>query len=346
MTNQNQQLIIDIYGNFLAWNNPFLQVIRELDKRKDIKINLMGPVHQSLLHIQKRKYLKGDVALGFGTPREMQGMSKGSYRAKLGYISWETNKVPYGSYYGSEKILRDLDLLLVPNLWNQFLFWDVKEEVEILPLPFTHWVEPRVRVKDDYFTFLCEGTLTLKTNVGLVISAFLSLYKDDPKTKLILKTDSGTLGHIRFPYNNIEIIDQVHKPSELLDLYARTDVFVYPASADSYPLPVLNALAADLPVIIPNHSNFESLPGLKLKKHPYITAERYSEKFGDVGLYYGIDYEELKDLMQQAANDRVAKLKLKTYGSSIRKRHNAISFSNDIITLIRNHYDTSTASKK
>lgn len=339
-------MVIDIYGNFLAWNNPFLQVIRELDKRSDVKINLMGPVHSSLLHIQKRKYIKADIALGFGTPREMQGMAKGRYKLKLGYISWETTKVPYGSYYGPRKILEDLDLLIVPNKWNESLFSDANKHIHILPIPFTHWVEPRVRVKDDYFTFLVEGTLTLKTNVGLVISAFLSLFQDDPSTRLVLKTDSGTLGHLRFPYDNIEIIDQVHKPSELLDLYARTDVFVYPASAESYPLSVLNAMAADLPTVTPGHSNFADFGGIKLVQGEEIPAERYSEKFGDVGNYFSISYEELKGIMKTAANDRLAKIYLSSDGPSVRKRHSAISFSNDIITLIRNYYDTRTANQE
>jgi glycosyltransferase involved in cell wall biosynthesis len=323
-------MIIDIYGNFLARNNPFLQVIRELDRTKDVKINLMGPVHPSLFHIQRRKYLPGEYALGFGTPREMQGMHKGSYKLKMGYTAWETTKIPYGDYYGSEKIIKQLDLLIVPNSYNKYLFWETIGNIKIIPLPYNHWVRRRERIKDDFFTYLCEGTLTLKNNVGSIISAFLALYKDDLNTRLILKTDSGTLGHLRFPYKNIEIIDQVYSPKELLELYDKTDVFIYPSSAESYPISTINALAADLPVVLPNHSNFTYYPGLKLLKHPYVKAERYSEKYGDVGLYYSVDYDELKNTMKKSRDSS-----LKSYGNYIRKTHNVKTFSNDIIKLIK-----------
>ena len=331
-------LILDIYGNFLARNNPFLQVIRELDKRKDVKINLMGPVHQSLVHIQKRKYIKGDVALGFGYPREFKGMQEGSYQIKMGYTSWETTEIPYGSYYGSKKILEDLNLLLVPNEWNKKLFSSANKNIQILPLAYDHWAASQTRIKDDYFTFLCEGTLTLKLNVGLVISAFLSLYKDDPSTRLILKTDSGTLGHLQFPYENLEIIDKIYRPKQYLELLKRTDIFIYPASADSYPVPLLNALAAGIPTIAPSHSNFQYLPTIALNNHKLKPAQRYSDKFEDVGNYFDINYEELKKTMSEVRDEN----KLLDYigdGNYFRKKHSVISFSNDIIKLLKKYHD-------
>lgn len=332
-------MVIDIYGNFISRNNPFLDVIRALDKNTSIKINLMGPVHPSLLHIQKRSYIAGDVAIGFGTPRDMQGIAQHPYKVKLGYLSWETTRVPYSVSYGSKNILEDLTELVLPNNYNKRLFEHLGKPMSIIPLPFSSWVQPQVREQDGYFTFLCEGTLTLKHNVGMIISAFLSLYKDDPKTRLILKTDSGTLGHLKFPYDNLIIIDKICKPSEVMELYRKTDVFVYPASAESYPIPLINALAADLPAISPSHSNFRDLPGLQLSKHEVVKAERYSEKLGDVGDYWSIDYEELKAFMAQAADDRLAKIKLTGYAKVIRKTNNVNAFANDIITLIRNHYD-------
>lgn len=328
-------MVLDIYGNLVSRNNPFLDVIRELDKRKDVKINLMGPVHPSLLHIQKRKYIAGDIAIGFGTPREFLGMLREQYRLKLGYISWETNKVPYGELYGSRSILDKLDLLLVPNKWNQKLFEHVRTPSEVVPLPFSKWVVPQARSEDDIFTFLCEGTLILKHNVGLIVSAFLSLYKDNLNVQLILKTDSGTLGHLQFPYPNLHIIDQIYKPKEILKLYRETDCFIYPSSADATPLSLINALAADLPAIISSHSNFDELPGIKLKKHELTKAERYSEKFGDVGNYWSVDYEELKTAMKNA----VENLKLPSYGPEIRQKHNVNSFVNHIIKLKEKHYD-------
>lgn len=321
-------LIFDIYGNFVDRSNPFIPILLEMERDPRIYINIMGPVNNDLLHIQKKKYIKGDIALGYGSPRDISGMHMGQYVAKLGYLSWDTNKVPYGSFYGLKKSLQKLDLLILPDTWQELLFEHVGTPMTVIPLPATvKRTEKIPKMDTKSFTFLCTGRLTLKDNIGYLISAVMSLTKEYPNTKLILKTESGTLGHLRFPQKNIEIIDGPITYKQYLELFSRADCFVYPTSTDSSPIQYFNAIELGLPVIAPTHSGFDS--SNVLKKHELIPAERYSRKFGDVGSYWSIDYDELRAAMEDA-------IKGKLHYGNANEYHNTKGFVNDIIKLTRN----------
>jgi len=323
-------ITIDIYGNFVDKNNPFLHIIRAMENDQRLQINLMGPVHQSLLDIQRRKYVKGSVALGLGSPRDVQGMHMGEYDAKLCYIAWETNKVPYGSSYGSKDVLKKMDLLLVPNEWQERLFEHVGAYMKVLPMAASldSGLNSVERLNRSEFTFLCAGKLTHKTNVGYVISAIMTLSRQYPNVKLILKTEGGTLGHLQFPEKNVEIIDGDISEAEYLKLYERADCFVYPASADAYPIDLFNAIQSGLQIIAPTHSGFD-IQNI-LRKHELIPAKRYSKKLGDVGSYWSIDYDELLAAMEQAIKG------VNPYYGSGTSYHTAQEFVNDIIKLTRN----------
>lgn len=320
-------MTIDIFGNFVDPSNPFIPIIWELENDPRVTINIMGPVNRTMLQLQHRKYIKGDVALGYGSPREISGMHMGQYLAKLGYLSWDTNKVPYGAYYGLKKSLKELDLLIVPDKWQEKLFEHVGTNMKIIPYPITVDQSMRQPIAHEQYTFLCMGRLTLKDNIGYVISAVMSLVEEYPNTKLILKTESGTLGHLKFPEKNIEIIDGAITRQEYLDLFNRSDCFVYPTSSNQAPIEYFNAIEMGLPVIAPTHSGFD--PANVLKTHGLIPAERYSRKYGDVGSYWSMDYGELRVAMEQALLGDVH------YGNA-NEYHTAKGFVNDIIKLIRN----------
>lgn len=319
---------IDIYGNYLDKNNPYLPIILAMEKDPRLQINLMGPAHRSLLEIQRRKYVKGKIAIGFGTPREFSGMHMGSYRAKLGYISWETNKVPYGSSYGFKKSLQDLDLLMVPNEWQELLFEHTGAFIKVVPPVYSMADFNKLsRHFEDPFTFLSVGKLTHKTNVGYLISAVMSLARIHPNIKLILKTEGGTLGHLNFPEQFIEIIDGDISRSELINLYNNSDCFVYPTSADANPTFLFNAINAGLSIIAPSHSNFD--PQNVLRNHELIPAKRYSKKLEDVGSYWSIDYDELVTEMQNAIEEK------NTYYGSNTSFQSPEAFVDDVYALIK-----------
>lgn len=290
---------IDIYGNFLDKNNPFIPIIHEFVRDPRFQINLMGPVHRSLLHIQRRKYIKGSIAFGFGMPREFAGMHMGSYDLKLGYISWETTRVPYGSFYGLKETLQKLDLILIPNEWQQLLFEHVGAYMRVFPMAAgLPYIGPHDKSEDPY-TFICTGKLTHKTNVGYLVSAVMAL-SQKYDVQLILKTEGGTLGHLQFPEKNIQIIDGEISQLELISLYKKANCFIYPTSADALPVELFNAIQMGLRIIGPTHSGFDEQNDLR--KHTLIPAERYSKKLGDVGSYWSVDYEELLQVMENSIN--------------------------------------------
>ena len=319
-------ITIDIYGNFVDRNNPFIPVLLEMERDPRLYINIMGPVNNDLLYIQKKKYIKGDIAFGYGSPRDISGMHMGDYVAKLGYLSWDTNKVPYGSFYGLKKSLQKLDLLILPDTWQELLFEHVGTPMTVIPYPTTLNSNLQKDINTKRFTFLCIGRLTLKDNIGFIISAVMSLSKTYPNVKLILKTESGTLGHLRFPQENIEIIDGLITKEKYIELFNESDCFVYPTSSDSAPIHYFNAIEMGLPVIAPTHSGFSDTN--VLTKHELIPAERFSRKYGDVGSYWSVDYEELRNAMEQAICGNV-------HFGDANEYHTTKGFVNDIIKLTK-----------
>lgn len=318
---------IDIYGNFLDKNSPFLHIIRAFENDPRVQINLMGPAHRSLLEIQRRKYTKGSIALGLGSPRDVQGMHMGDYDAKLSYIAWETNKVPYGSSYGLKNVLQKMDMLLVPDEWQERLFEHTGNYIKVVPMASSIDKSKRNAIISDQFTFLCVGKLTHKTNMGYLISAVMSLSQKYPNIKLILKTEGGTLGHLQFPEKNIQIIDGDISEEDYMDLYTRANCFVYPTSADALPVELFNAIEMGLQIIAPTYGGFDIQNDLR--KHELVPAKRYSKKLGEVGSYWSIDYDELVEKMENAIKG------VNPYYGSNTSYQTAQEFVNDIIKLTR-----------
>ena len=300
----------------------------------------MGPVHPSINHIQNRKYIESDLALGIGLPREFSGMHQGSYKLKMGITAWETNKVPYGPYYGYKKILEDLDLLLLPSEWQQRLFEHVNTKSELVPWPIDNWIQfQKEACNRKIFTILCEGKLTHKSNVGYVLAAFLELSKGlEDRLFLILKTESGTLGHLNLPYANVKIIDQVYTSSQYKKLLESCDAFIYPTMADEPPINLLSALGTGLMCAIPNHSGYKEIyPDIRMSliSEKMIPATRYSRKLGVVGDWHDISYTEIAHVMKNMweLHDMWPEFNKKV-SSEIISKHNPKAIVNDIIKVI------------
>ena len=107
----------------------------------------------------------------------------------------------------------------------------------------------RVKTNPDKFTFLHVGGfggVHNRKNTQLVIDAFVKL--NNPDTKLIVTAQTD------YPINvpeghDIELIKIDLSREELLDVYHRANVAVFPSKWETIGIPILEALATSVPVI-------------------------------------------------------------------------------------------------
>ena len=247
---------------------------------------------------------------------------------KIGYTTFETDRIPNGLpiigkdekgnlKYGYNKwagktgnavdIINKLDRLFVPCTHNKELFKNegVTIPIDVVPhgvdLEKYHYIE---RPKKKVFTFLMLGTLTIRKNPGMVISAFLELFKNRDDVELILKTQSGTLGHIEFAdVKNLKIIDRTATREEMQKLYQDADCFLFPSRGEGFGLPPLEAMATGLPTILSDNTGMSDFCDERYNfpvhcpRQDMRPAVRFPRSWGNVGNWYEPSFTHLKERM-------------------------------------------------
>lgn len=257
--------------------------------------------------LRYRPFIKSDIGICYGFPNAFSSLR--DYKYKIGFTMFETDKLPEAAVWaGKDGVAAScnvLDALFVPCQHNVELFRKSGVTVPIYvvhlgvnPDLYPFFERPRNRKP---FTFLELGTLTIRKNPGYVLSAFLSLFSDSKDVKLLLKTQSGTLGHLELPFKNVEIIDRYSTIDENLQHYKDADCFVLPSRGEGFGLPPLEAMATGMPVIIAKNTGL-----LEFADERYVytirsagkqKAWRYPTEWGDVGNWYESSFSDLKKKM-------------------------------------------------
>ena len=260
--------------------------------------------------LKKKPFEMADVAVCHGFPVAFSSIQNHKFR--VGYTMFETDKLPdgYTNWTGpwaspADAINKQLDLLMVPCQHNVEMFKEngITVPIEIAPnavhpTAFPYMDRPRRKT----FTFLMMATLTIRKNPGAVISAFAQLFRDIPEARLVLKTQSGTLGAVQFNgMGNIEIIDELYNLDQMKQLMYEADCFVFPSRGEGFGMPPIEAMATGLPTIVAANTGMLDYSDDRYNytvKHSHMSpAIRYPRDWGDVGNWYEPDFEDLKAKM-------------------------------------------------
>jgi glycosyltransferase involved in cell wall biosynthesis len=291
--------------------------VRLLSPRKIIKQNL----RLETLALLAKPFQLGKIGINFGFPA---GFNSVLNEIKIGSTMFETSKLPNGIGFKGEgndwagitgnamDMINGMTELWVPCKHNVDLF---RKEGTTIPIKkilcgidpemYQNMTEQRAATrKDRPFTFLMTGTLTSRKNPAYVITAFMNLFTGNKNVKLILKTQSGTLGHLfKFPDSvNIEIIDRLATVAEMQKLYEQADAFVFPSRGEGFGLPPVEAMATGLPTIFADNTGMSEFANPEYNypiSCPAMTqVSRYPKNWGNVGEWYEPSFTELKEKMK------------------------------------------------
>jgi glycosyltransferase involved in cell wall biosynthesis len=105
---------------------------------------------------------------------------------------------------------------------------------------------------------LFVGKLTRRRNLPVLIEAFAEARRDAGSDHLLVLAGSGGDGTVEGPH--VRRLGQVSE-IELRALYHTAEVFVYPSTYEGFGLPVLEAMAAGVPVLTVENSSLAEVAG-------------------------------------------------------------------------------------
>lgn len=305
------------FGHGQGYSGSAQQMAIALDRREDTDVRIASfgkgsPKNMSkgLLKIKDKPFMQHDIGFCHGLPVSFSSIQNHKYR--VGMTMFEADTLPRGEkWYGkyssaAESINSQLDLLFTPSSWcvDMFRANGVTIPIEVIPNGINPQHFPYInRPQRPQFTFLMMATLTLRKNPGMVISAFSKLFGDNPDVRLVLKTQSGTLGHLSFvkEMGNIEVIDRGATMNEMYGLMMDADCFVFPSRGEGFGMPPVEAMATGLPTIIANNTGMMDYSDDEFNytvRHSHKSpAHRFPEAWDVKGYWYEPDYEHLKELM-------------------------------------------------
>ena len=132
-----------------------------------------------------------------------------------------------------------------------------------------HGVDPaffeiaKQRAPEDFL--LCVSTLHPHKNIDRLVRAFARLRQTDPNTRLVLVGIKGfNTTMVQSEIARLKLDEAVRVTGwipreELLDLYRRARAFVYPSTFEGFGMPVIEALAAEIPLACSDIEPLKSL---------------------------------------------------------------------------------------
>lgn len=353
------------YGTFSAgqgYSGSSEQTALALDRRDDTDVYVVSPkthkvpdgnVSPEGKELKKKPFKHADVAIAHGFPNLFSSIQ--GYKYRVGYTMFETDRLPDGNNewtgkfdVASKAINEQLDLLLTPSSWCVSMFRDngVTIPIEVVP----NGVHPTAfpyygRPERETFTFLDMATLTIRKNPGAVITAFSALFRDKPEVRLVLKTQSGTLGHVNFgkDMGNITVIDSLYTMDEMTHLLQQADCFVFPSRGEGFGMPPIEAMATGLPTIVSYNTGMMDYADERycypVKLSHKTPAIRYPKKWGYVGNWYEPDYEDLKrQMLHVYENQDEARNKGKLASEEMHRNWNYDVVADKMVQAIAKHF--------
>ncbi|HEX4590689.1 MAG TPA: glycosyltransferase, partial [Gemmataceae bacterium] len=178
---------------------------------------------------------------------------------------WEFGSLPK-DWVGP--ILKSVDEVWVHSSYVRDIYLDAgvpNDRVHVIPLGvdpcrFRSDAAPLALPGDGMFRFLFVGGTVWRKGIDLLLEAFAREFLPDESVTLLIKgmgsgtfyrdTGEGLIGRYRTNGVRIQTVDQDLTEADLPGLYTACDCLVHPYRGEGFALPVAEAMACGLPVIV------------------------------------------------------------------------------------------------
>jgi len=240
------------------------------------------------------------------------------------WVVFESTRIPATI----QPAIQGADQVWVPSAWGRdvLLAHGVAEHrVHVVPEGVdgarfhAHGRRPRTSARP--FRFLTVGKYEQRKGIDLTIEAFAQVHANQPGLELVIKSNYFTnhqekhaelQGKISdLGLDNVTLLWGEMTEAQLADLYRACDTFVLPTRAEGWGLPLIEAVAAGLPVITTRYSgHMEFLQHVADSVLPVAHVmtridcaeycSYYPEVTNDWGVWAEPDVDSLVTCMQQA----------------------------------------------
>ena len=255
-------------------------------------------------HTQTAKMLQNqiqtsddDLSVGIGHISSM-GNVKG--RKRIGFVVWETTRVPKAA----PPVLTGMDEVWTASEWGRSILVEnglVGNKTKVIPLgvdPCVFRPLPGFDIEcmQKRFRFLCVGKWETRKGIDDLIRAFCEEFKPNENVELVLHCHNryirGFDTHSKFlsldlPPHAPIVVSQPLPEQGLIRLYNQCDAFVLPTKAEGWGLPIIEAMACSLPVIVTAYS---ALTEYVSTENGYLITVSQMVKACDDFAYYGQDF--------------------------------------------------------
>jgi len=253
------------------------------------------------------------LALGIGPIPNMRNMCGAP---RIAFIVWETTLIDDGT----RSILNKMDEIWITTEWGRAILVSngfSSKKIKIVPLG----ADPNIfkpetfagrKFKRGAFRFLCVGKWEKRKGITDLILAFCDEFHPGEQVELILHCHNKNIRYFSMESEISRIDLPAHAPiiptcplseSGLVALYNSCDAFVLPTKAEGWGLPITEAMACALPVIVTDYSaptayvNLEN--GFLIQVAGMVKAKDiHAYKRADHGYWAQPDIAHLKFLMR------------------------------------------------
>jgi hypothetical protein len=293
---------------------------------------------KELGHFMPFQDAKSPVQLNFSQPEHFK-LHKNQYQ--ICYTPWESTVIPENWKY----FMDHCDEIWTTSNWCAKVFEDNGyKNVKVFPHGIEDIWKPKRRKESDVIKFLHIGEPAPRKAGQMVVDAFSSIFGNDPRYSLTIKTynhnttriynniiDRNIIGLPNEVYNNIYINNSVLNNEELVKLYHDHDVLVYPSYGEGFGFIPLQALATGMPTICTTGwAHYENYLGPLQLKSELINSPW---PFPHEGKVFEPNYQHLLELMRDVS------LNFKAYSGYYYAQSNKIHEEYNWIQLTNNAFD-------
>lgn len=275
---------------------------------------ILGETKTNNLFIHKlyKKEINYDLGIMFSYPDQYQLLSK--YRTKVIYTGADTTGGISNFAYNCNQV----DFLLTPSNLSKRYMENLGVTKPIFVFP--HGIDPNLfyykrREPSNVFKFLYVGECSDRKGIFQLLKSFISNFENNKFVELHIKSNndmlfygSDKINDIIKNHSNIFWHTGNEGHNNLIELYDKCHVYVYPSRADTFGMTVLEAMACGLPVISTKNIGVSELiqnrfyeiesKMVNVENHPWMLGEWSEPSIDSLKKLMNKVYEEYDKILE------------------------------------------------